>query len=42
VELGKQLATPIFTQLGEGDASAQDPATRHLIGHYRSADTPSS
>ncbi len=42
VELGKQLATPIFTQLGEGDASAQDPATRHLIDLYRSADNPSS
>ena len=42
VELGKQLATPIFTQLGGSDASAQDPATRHLIDKYRSADNPSS
>jgi glucose-6-phosphate isomerase len=33
VELGKQLALPIFAQLSGEDASTQDPATRHLIDH---------
>lgn len=36
VELGKQLALPIFTQLQGQDASHQDPATRYLIDYYRS------
>ena len=31
VELGKQLALPIYAQLGGHSASSQDPATRHLI-----------
>ena len=35
VELGKNLALPIFDQLQGDDASNQDPATRHLIDHYR-------
>lgn len=35
VELGKNLALPIFDQLQGSDASDQDPATRHLIDHYR-------
>ena len=33
VELGKQLALPIYAQLGGHSASSQDPATRHLIDH---------
>ena len=36
VELGKQLALPIFAQMHGEDASEQDPATRHLIDYYRS------
>lgn len=36
VELGKQLALPIFAQMHGKDASDQDPATRHLIDYYRS------
>ena len=35
VELGKNLALPIFDQLRGDDTSNQDPATRHLIDHYR-------
>lgn len=35
VELGKQLALPIFAQMQGKDASDQDPATRHLIDYYR-------
>ena len=33
VELGKQMAMPIFAQLSGEDASTQDPATRHLVDH---------
>lgn len=33
VELGKQMALPIFAQLSGEDASTQDPATRHLVDH---------
>ena len=36
VELGKQLALPIFAQMHGKDASEQDPATRYLIDYYRS------
>jgi glucose-6-phosphate isomerase len=35
VELGKNLALPIFDQLQGDDASNQDPATRHLINYFR-------
>ena len=36
VELGKQLAVPIFAQMRGNNSSDQDPATRFLIDYFRS------
>lgn len=42
VELGKNLALPIYDQLQGADSSNQDAATRHLIEHYLSVNRATS